>query len=185
MLWLTWLGSFRTLTVLCSAMTLSLLIGARRWEAAYLVACAVGAGVCCTLLKLLFRRARPDAALRYLVAEPESFSFPSGHSFGAAGVLGPLVLLVFAVRARVGWRISASLLGASLVLGVAASRVYLGVHYPSDVVGGFLAAAAWVAAVTGWFYPRLLPAEAVEPSSARDRRVSGERATASGSPRPK
>ena len=47
-----------------------------------------------------------------------------------------------------------------VILGVAASRVYFGVHYPSDVIGGMLAGAAWIAAVTGWFYPRLLPGEA-------------------------
>jgi membrane-associated phospholipid phosphatase len=51
-------------------------------------------------------------------------------------------------------------LAVPLILGVAASRVYFGVHFPSDIVGGQLGAAAWVAAATGWFYPRLLPNEA-------------------------
>lgn len=163
MLGLTWLGSFSTLVVGCSAVVLLLLALARRWEAAYLITCAAGAGLWCTLLKLLFQRARPEATLRYLVSAPSSFSFPSGHAFGAAGVFGALVLIVFAVRAPLAWRIAASLVGVSLMLGVAASRVYLGVHYPSDVIGGLLAATAWVAAVTSWFYPRLLPAEESKP----------------------
>ena len=51
------------------------------------------------------------------------------------------------------------------VVGVALSRVYFGVHYPSDVIGGQLGAAAWVSALTGWFYPRLFPGEeTVEPA---------------------
>lgn len=166
MLGLTWLGSYSTLTLLSCAVALLLLWRARHWEAAYLITCGTGAALWCTLLKLWFRRDRPDAALRYIVGEPDSFSFPSGHTFGAAGVLSALVLLVFAVRAGWVFRIGAGLIGGSLMLGVAASRVYLGVHYPSDVLGGLLAATAWVAAVTGWFYPRLLPAEAAQATTS-------------------
>ncbi len=163
MLLLTWLGSFATLTTICTAIVLGLLLRGRRWEASYLATCALGAATSGTLLKLFFQRERPDAALRYIVGPPESFSFPSGHTFGTAGVVGALVMLVVAMRLRLAIRIVAGVVGLSLMLGVAASRVYLGVHYPSDVLGGLLTAGAWVAAVTGWFYPRLLPAEAAKP----------------------
>jgi len=78
----------------------------------------------------------------------------------ATAVIGCLVVVVHVARARPVLRHGALVLGAALVGGVALSRVYLGVHYPSDVLGGFLAAAAWVSALTGWMYPRLLPGEA-------------------------
>lgn len=160
MLALTRFGTGWSLLVVSVGAVLALVLRGKRWEAAYVIVCAVGAGLWCTGLKLFFQRVRPGETSLYLLSTPGSFSFPSGHAMGAAGVVGSLVIVVFALRAPHAWRVAAVVLAVPIILGVAASRVYFGVHYPSDIVGGQLAAAAWVAAVTGWFYPRLLPAEA-------------------------
>jgi undecaprenyl-diphosphatase len=160
MLALTRFGAFHSMAALCGAAAFFLAWRGKRWEAAYVVACGAGAGLLCTGLKLIFQRLRPGATSLYLLTVPQSFSFPSGHTMGTAGVVGSFVIVVYALRASRPWRVLAVALAVPLILGVAASRVYFGVHFPSDIVGGQLGAAAWVAAVTGWFYPRLLPAEA-------------------------
>ena len=79
---------------------------------------------------------------------------------GTTGVVGALAVVGIAWLKSVHLRVAVGSFSLLVILGVAASRVYFGVHYPSDVIGGMLAGAAWIAAVTGWFYPRLLPGEA-------------------------
>ena len=82
---------------------------------------------------------------------------------GAVGVVGSLIVIVRAMRPpRAVW-VSAAVLGIAWIVGVALSRVYLGAHYPSDVLGGLFASLAWLSAVTGWAYPRLLPHERSTP----------------------
>jgi len=156
---LTWLGTFDRLAAITALAAAALLLAKRAREAIYVTVCALGACVLCGGLKAFFQRARPDIALKYVIAMPDSFSFPSGHAMGSFVVLGALVVVVFALRAPRAVRAVAAVCGLVTAFGVAVSRVYFGVHYPSDVVGGQLAGAAWIAAVTGWFYPRLLPAE--------------------------
>lgn len=159
MLMLTQGGAFDPMALLAVA-TFVLLVGAGRLrEMRFFAISVIGCIVLNVALKLLFHRARPHVDLPYLIVRPESFSFPSGHTMGSAGVLGSIAIVVRALKPpRAVW-IPMALVCGSLVLGVATSRVYLGAHYPSDVVGGLLGAASWLSAVTGWAYPRLLPHE--------------------------
>lgn len=97
-------------------------------------------------VKLLVARPRPAAvaAERGLVELPGTFSFPSGHTMCAALVMAGLVLLA----GRGARRVVLVVLGAAVVLTVAWSRVYLGVHHPSDVLASMALAPALVAAST-------------------------------------
>jgi undecaprenyl-diphosphatase len=119
----------------------------RGWHrgALLVVVTMAGAGLLDTLLKQAFARVRPAAFFDYPL--PVSHSFPSGHAFFAASFFGGLAVLVSGrVRGKLLhgliWLIA---IGLILLIGI--SRIYLGVHYPSDVVAGYAAATIWVAAV--------------------------------------
>ena len=125
----------------------------RKYGAMWLVAAAAGGGgVLSTVMKQLFGRDRPDI-VPHLVAVT-SPSFPSGHSMLAAIMyltLGAL-LARFAVRRRTKVYLIAVALFATLVVGI--SRVYLGVHYPSDVLAGWCAGLVW--SLICWLVARYL-----------------------------
>jgi len=95
-----------------------------------------------SLLKLLFARPRPDV-FPPLVVE-HSYSFPSGHTMSATAVYGLWALLLWQ-RRRYGWAVAAGL----WVPLVALSRVYLGAHYPSDVLASLALGTIWLVIV--WF----------------------------------
>ena len=114
--------------------------GRRADSLVVVVGTAVGLALA-PLLKLVFTRPRPTGHLVFV----DSWSFPSGHSTNSMVVLG--LLTVLAVRERPG-RLRRTLLvtiGALLVFAVGFSRVYLGVHWPSDVLAGWLIGACWLA----------------------------------------
>ena len=97
-------------------------------------------------LKDLFARARPQAFFDYY-RTPKSFSFPSGHALFAVCFFGGLaVLLSHRLRGRPA-RILVWAVALVLILLIGVSRVYLGVHYPTDVLGGFAVGTVWVASV--------------------------------------
>jgi undecaprenyl-diphosphatase len=154
-------GGFLPMTLVTTAVVVLLVLGRRPREVRHLLLSSIGCVLLNVALKFVFHRARPDAELPYLIPRPTSLSFPSGHTMGSFGVVASLVV-IFRVLfpSRLVWG-PAALLGGALIVGVALSRVYLGAHYPSDVLGGLFAAAAWVSAVTGYVYPRLLPHERV------------------------
>jgi undecaprenyl-diphosphatase len=129
-----------------TALTVALLTVKKKYDKALFVALAIG-GVALlnTLLKTLFERPRPDL-WEWLVTET-SFSFPSGHSVASATLALSIVLLLWNTR----WRVLALGGGLTYLAVVGFSRMYLGVHYPSDVLGGWLLACTWVALLVACF----------------------------------
>jgi membrane-associated phospholipid phosphatase len=123
----------------------------------------IGGGVLDYLLKRAFHRPRPEAAVDLL--STFSWSFPSGHSMGSFIAYGMLayVLLVEFVPGRNArpWVIAAC---TAMVLAVGVSRLYLGVHYLSDVLGGFCAGGLWLTAcISGLEVARRLPVKVSPP----------------------
>jgi undecaprenyl-diphosphatase len=121
------------------------LVARRKIALAVFVASAITAGAILNmLLKFGFVRDRPDA-VPHLV-EVSSASFPSGHAMNAAMVYLTLAALV--VSAERSWRVRMLLMAAAIVLTliVGFSRMYLGVHWPTDVVAGWSVGAAWAVA---------------------------------------
>ena len=100
-----------------------------------------GGGVLDQVLKFSVHRSRPVGSVRYL--HIDSFSFPSGHAMLATLGFG---MLAVTARRALGRHAAAGYAAAAVgVLAVAASRLYLGVHFPTDVLGGMLAGGAWLA----------------------------------------
>jgi membrane-associated phospholipid phosphatase len=122
-------------------LTLGLLI-ARRWREATFAGVSFGGSALLNMAtKQFFQRDRPT--LWESIAPEHTFSFPSGHAMGSATLAMVVVLLCWHTR----WRWLAVVLAGSFALLVGVSRIYLGVHYPSDILGGFAAGIAWVSGV--------------------------------------
>lgn len=105
-----------------------------------------------------FARARPN--LWESIAPETTFSFPSGHAMGSMTLALVLVMLCWYPRTRWGWgwRWPVTVIAALFVVMVGLSRIYLGVHYPSDILAGWTAASVWVVGVYGLvFYGSLRP----------------------------
>ena len=127
------------------AVALAFLIRGWRRGALLVVVTLAGAGLLNGLLKLYFARLRPDPFFSYPL--PGSPSFPSGHALYAVSVFGGLAALL---SARLGNHVHRVLVWSAaigLIALVGFSRVYLGVHYPSDVLAGFAVGVIWVAGV--------------------------------------
>lgn len=142
----TSLGGVGILTFITVAVVGYELLEHRRWKAATLVVAVLGGVGVSTLLKRLIDRDRPD--LVAYAAEVSTASFPSGHSMMAATVyltLAALLMRFHARRATQIYILTAAML-ATLLVGI--SRVYLGVHWPTDVAAGWMIGASW--ALTVW-----------------------------------
>ena len=116
--------------------------------ATWLLVTVYGGGLLSTLVKLAVDRKRP--LVEHPVAHALSASFPSGHALGVLVGTGAL-LLVGLPLVRRGLRVLLIGLGVLLVLAVGYSRLGLGVHYLSDVLGGYLLGAGWLALTTAAF----------------------------------
>ncbi len=119
----------------------------QRWKrgALLVVVTLAGAGLLNGLLKFSFARVRPASFFDYPL--PGSPSFPSGHALYAASVFGGLAVLLTARIPNLLLEIVIWAVAIALILLVGLSRIYLGVHYPSDVLAGYSIGIIWVTAV--------------------------------------
>lgn len=93
-------------------------------------------------LKEAFDRARPSLEHMVIV---KTLSYPSGHAMSAMSYYGFLIYLIFHIKMNHWLRGFLTVLFASMIFFIGLSRVYLGVHFPSDVLGGFIAGLIWIA----------------------------------------
>ncbi|HLK52430.1 MAG TPA: phosphatase PAP2 family protein [Candidatus Angelobacter sp.] len=117
-----------------------------RWRraAVWLAVAMAGALALDTALKFAYHRTRPTA---FFGVAPHSYSFPSGHALCSFCFYGVLAGLLSKRTKALSWRILIWAMAAILVIAIGISRIYLGVHYPSDVIAGYLAATVWVGTV--------------------------------------
>ena len=135
---ITRLGSIRVMLLFTAAIFLILLKLKQQRKALFFLLAAGGAMVINFLAKLFFHRARPT--LWMSPAPEDDYSFPSGHAMGTMAVISAIAILTWPTR----WRWPMLILGGLFVLTVGLSRVYLGVHFPSDIMAGWSASLAWV-----------------------------------------
>lgn len=138
----TFLGDGPVILMLAALCCLWLVLSNRDFSAAILVAGLLGGEALVFALKQLLNRPRPQPFFTHLVLD--SASFPSAHAFVAVVFYGLLVYLLLETLANLQARFTLVLGGSFLALLIGVSRIYLGVHWLSDVVGGFLLAALWL-----------------------------------------
>ena len=143
---LSFIGSAAVLYTLAALTAAGLWLGGRPRAALMLLLVMAAAAILNNVVKLSFARARPEAFFGDL---PDSFSFASGHALFSACYFGVVAGFIVAHVAN-GWqRAAVWVLACSIVVGIGLSRVYLGVHYLTDVIAGFALAALIVCIVRG------------------------------------
>jgi membrane-associated phospholipid phosphatase len=151
MLFVTNLGGY-LFVLFATFIITAFLIRTKRWHRAILVTVGVGGAAAITsILKLIFARDRPEL---WQVLEYEStYSFPSGHATLSFALALCIVLLLWHTKWR--WYIASVALTYIAIIGF--SRLYLGVHYPTDILAGWIVAGIWV--VTTWRVLQFLEAK--------------------------
>jgi undecaprenyl-diphosphatase len=140
--------------VIIAVLTLIILyfiLGHRR-ELILFTTAVIGSALLNVLLKLMFHRPRPDI---HRIIEATGFSFPSGHAMAAFSLYATLIFLLWKNAATGSARVLLVLIGSAFIAAIGLSRIYLGVHYPSDVISGYLASGFWVF-LSIWLYRRYI-----------------------------
>jgi undecaprenyl-diphosphatase len=138
------LGSTTVLTLMIVSVAAYLLLERRTGMLGFVLAATCGGGLIVNVLKPLFARPRPGVVPHLVPVH--SASFPSGHSLLSAVVYLTLGALLARVTSDRITRIYLILLAAFLTISIGASRIYLGVHYPTDVLGGWVGGLLWALA---------------------------------------
>lgn len=151
----TFIGSVKIVTPLSMLVLFVLYRVVRHLKELYLfVAVIVGTELSNLLVKYAFHRERPT--LHRLIDET-GFAYPSGHSMVAFSFYGCLAYLIWRHTKRFSYRLGIIFFSVFMILAIGISRIYLGVHYPSDVLGAYLAGGAWLFLTIAYFERYVLP----------------------------
>lgn len=172
---LSWIGFEPQVEVLGISVVILLFLSGLRWEA--MAALFAGAGpLLANGIKLLVARPRPSSALVHVVSRLDTLGFPSGHVVAVTAFGGYLAFLAYTLLARSWLRtVILVLLGAIIVL-MGPSRVMLGHHWFSDVLGAYLFGTFWLA-LTVRFYRWGKPRFFVKQPAAPEHPAVAERST--------
>lgn len=139
---ITSLGNGAVLLLLIAVASVFLWLTQHRWSVYLLLLAYLGGDVLNRILKESFERPRPTL-LEHL-HEVSSASFPSGHAMNSMITYGAVAYLVARLEPTPALRRTTWAFAATLIIAIGISRSYLGVHYPSDVLAGYLAGLAWL-----------------------------------------
>ena len=147
----TFIGSFPSVFVISLFAAIFLyFVLKHRMELILFGSVVIGTPIINQILKQIFHRARPDL---HRLIEIGGYSFPSGHAMNAFAVYGILTFLLWRhIPSRLG-RTILILISSGFIFLIGTSRIYLGVHYPSDIIGGYFASGLWLSMAI-WFFKR-------------------------------
>jgi len=143
---ITWLGSSIVVMPITALTAIGLWWTHRGRLATFLVVTVVGAALLNSLAKDVVGRNRPPVATR--LQQPHASSFPSGHSTQAAATYVALGIVILVLTRSRATRVVAWTIVTGAVIAVGVSRVYLGVHWTTDVIAGWIVGTAWTLGVT-------------------------------------
>ena len=149
---ITALGSFTIVTLITLSVIIFLLLKKEYRSIIYVISSVVGGALIVQILKMFFARERPDV-VTHLVSEI-TMSFPSGHTAISAVVYLSLAVLAFRVEKHHTTRLFIISTALFITFIVGLSRIYLGVHYPTDVLAGWTLGLFW--ALFCWFVTTLI-----------------------------
>lgn len=139
---ITELGSTLSMGVIATVTVLVLWIRGRRGNAVLVGVVSAGAGLLVMVGKATVGRQRPPEEFRLVVETNESF--PSGHALASAAIVGVLLVVFVPMIRSTAWRAAAIGGGVLFVLAIGWSRIYLGVHWATDVIAGWVTGVAWL-----------------------------------------
>jgi membrane-associated phospholipid phosphatase len=146
------------------------LLRRRRWRSlTYLLTTLTGSIIINRTAKVLLHRVRPH--LWQSPAPEFDYGFPSGHAMSSMTLVAALVILMWPSR----WRLHVLLVGGLFVLAIGWTRLYLGVHYPSDILAGWMISVAWAIGVSLLIRPHL-----TKPRAINEARLNAEEEVRSG-----
>lgn len=171
MLFVSGLGFAPLVDLLVGLIVVYFYIIGLRWEAVCAAFAALGVGLLGFGIKLIIHRDRPTPDLMQVLSPLNDYSFPSGHVLLYTAFIGFVAFLIFILAPRGGQRTLGLVALGALIALVGLSRVYMGQHFASDVLGAYLLGSVWLALtiyVYRWGKPRFFVTQPLAPPSATE-----------------